>query len=370
MSKRAKVLVAMSGGVDSSVTALLLKRAGYDCVGATMRLYDSIRIDCKQPTCCSLEDAEDARAVAVSLGMPFHVLDYRDAFDEQVIRRFVDEYRRGRTPNPCIFCNRFLKFELLFREAEKLGCDFVATGHYARIERGPEGAFHLRCGVDEAKDQSYVLYMLGQRELAHVLLPLGGLTKARVREIAQENGLVNAEKGESQDICFVPDGDYASFLMREGLESVPGDIVDGAGHVLGQHKGIIHYTIGQRKGLGVALGRPAYVTGIDSATNRVTVGFADELDLPAFRVEDLKWTADTAPTAPYEVMVRTHYHAERVPACVTPDGRGAALVRVSAPLRAVAPGQAAVFYVGDELVGGGTIASRCPAEHAELRSPR
>ncbi len=361
MSNKAKVLVAMSGGVDSSVTALLLKRAGYDCIGATMRLYDSIRIDCKQPTCCSLEDTEDARAVASALDLPFHVLDYRDSFDEQVIRRFVDEYRQGRTPNPCIFCNRFLKFERLLQEAQKLGCDFVATGHYARVECDEAGIRHLRCGVDESKDQSYVLYMLGQEELSHVLLPLGGLTKARVREIAQENGLVNAKKGESQDICFVPDGDYAAFLAREGVESAPGDILDSAGNVLGQHDGIIHYTIGQRKGLGVALGKPAYVTAIDAAANTVTIGPLEELEVPAFRVEGVVWTAGNAPAAPYEVTVRTHYHAKRVPALVSAEGPKSALVRVSAPLRAVAPGQAAVFYVGDEVVGGGTIASRCSA---------
>lgn len=351
---KGRVLVAMSGGVDSSTTALLLQRAGYECVGATMRLYDSIRIDCKQPTCCSLEDAEDARAVAALLGMPFHVIDYREAFDGQVIRRFVDEYARGRTPNPCILCNRHLKFDLLFRKADELGCEYIATGHYARVERDGRGAFHLRCGADPRKDQSYVLYMLGQHGLSRLLLPLGGLEKAQVRRIAGEAGLVNARKGESQDICFVPDGDYAAFLEHEGVPAVPGDFLDASGQVVGRHRGVFHYTVGQRKGLGLAMGHPVYVTSIDAAANTVTVGPREALAVRAFTVDDVLWTAPAPPAGPFEAEVRTHYHGPRIPARIQPAG-AAARVEPLGPLYAAAPGQAAVFYRGDEVLGGGTI---------------
>ena len=354
MSSKGTVLVAMSGGVDSSVTALLLQRAGYTCVGATMRLYDGIRIDCKQPTCCSLEDAEDARHVAEGLGMPFHVLDCRDEFDANVICRFVDEYACGRTPNPCILCNRHLKFGKLFEKAAELGCEYIATGHYARVEQDGSGRFHLRCGIDPKKDQSYVLYTLEQRQLAHLLLPLGSLEKAEVRRIAEENGLVNARKRESQDICFIPDGDYAAFLEREGVASKPGPFVDQAGKVVGEHRGIIHYTIGERKGLGIALGAPAYVTRIDAATNTVAVGPKAALEVAEFWVDDVIWTAGQTPEAPFEVEVRTHYHARRIPVRVHPQADRARVEPLS-PLGAVAPGQAAVFYSGDDVVGGGTI---------------
>lgn len=352
--ERGRVLVAMSGGVDSSVTATLLQQQGYECVGVTMRLYDSIRIDCKQPTCCSLEDAEDARAVATRLGMPFQVLDYRDAFDRQVIRRFVDEYAHGRTPNPCILCNRHLKFDLLFDEADRLGCRYVATGHYARVRRDGAGRFHLLCGVDARKDQSYVLYTLQQRHLARLLLPLGGLVKSEVRRIAEGNGLVNAQKRESQDICFVPDGDYAAFLQHEGVESAPGDFLDQEGAVVGTHEGVFRYTVGQRKGLGLALGQPVYVTGIDAQANTVTVGPEEALRVDAFEVEDAVWTADTAPAGPVEAQVRIHYHASRVPVRIWPEGTRAR-VEALGDIRAAAPGQAAVFYQDDEVLGGGTI---------------
>ena len=350
-----RVLVAMSGGVDSSVSALLLQQAGYECVGATMRLYDGIRIDCAQPTCCSLDDMEDARQVAARLGMRFEVLDFRDAFDTQVIGRFVDEYARGRTPNPCILCNRHLKFDRLLRTAREMGCDYLATGHYARVERDADGAFHLRCGIDPKKDQSYVLYTLGQRELAHLLLPLGGLSKMDVRRIAEENGLVNARKHESQDICFVPDGDYAAFLEREGVESAPGDFVDGEGRVVGRHRGIVHYTIGQRKGLGIAMGYPAYVTSIDAAENTVAIGPLEALASTEFSVEDTVWTSGVVPAEPVEAEVRIHYHAHRVPVSIHAQSPDCARIKVQGELRAVAPGQAAVFYQGAEVIGGGTI---------------
>jgi len=354
MDTKGTVLVAMSGGVDSSVTALLLQRAGYTCVGATMRLYDGIRIACDQPTCCSLDDVQDARRIAESLGMPFYVLDYRDAFEADVIGRFVDEYACGRTPNPCILCNRHLKFGKLFQKAAELGCDYIATGHYARVEQDAAGSFHLRCGIDPKKDQSYVLYTLEQKQLARLLLPLGSLEKAEVRRIAEENGLVNARKNESQDICFIPDGDYAAFLEREGVASEPGPFVDQAGTVVGTHRGVIHYTIGQRKGLGIALGEPAYVTRIDAAANTVEIGPKAALEVAQFWVDDVVWTSGHTPETPFEVEVRTHYHARRIPVRVHPQG-ARALAEPLSPLGAVAPGQAAVFYSGDEVVGGGTI---------------
>lgn len=352
---KGKVLVAMSGGVDSSVAALLLQQAGYECVGVTMHLYDSIRINCNKPTCCSVDDVEDARKVAARLGIPFEVLDYRDEFEAQVIDRFASEYARGRTPNPCILCNRHLKFDHLLQAAQDMGCDFMATGHYARVGRGGDGLFHLRCGLDPRKDQSYVLYTLEQRHLARLLLPLGGLEKPGVRRIAEENGLVNARKRESQDICFVPDGNYAGFLAWRGVESPAGDFVDARGHVLGRHEGIVHYTIGQRKGLGMALGYPAYVTRIDAAANTVEVGPREALAVGEFQVEDAVWTASMPPAGPLGAEVRTHYHAPRVPVRIYPLPTGARVEALGA-LRAVAPGQAAVFYRGDEVVGGGTIA--------------
>jgi len=351
---KGKVLVAMSGGVDSSVTALLLQQAGYDCIGVTMRLYDSIRINCNKPTCCSIDDVEDARKVAARLGMPFEVLDCRDEFEEKVIDRFAGEYARGRTPNPCILCNRHLKFDHLLQAADSMGCDFMATGHYARVECDAGGRFHLRCGIDPKKDQSYVLYMLDQRHLSRLLLPLGGLEKQEVRRIAAENGLVNARKRESQDICFVPDGDYAGFLAWRGVESQAGDFLDGEGNVVGTHEGIVHYTIGQRKGLGIAMGYPAYVTAIDARANTVTIGPREALAVTAFDVADAVWTASVEPTAPLKAEVRIHYHARRVPVRIVP-GDGGAHVEALGELRAIAPGQAAVFYQGDEVVGGGTI---------------
>ena len=351
---KGKVLVAMSGGVDSSVTALLLQRAGYECVGATMRLYDSIRINCNKPTCCSVDDVEDARKVADKLGMPFTVLDYRDEFESQVIDRFVDEYAHGRTPNPCILCNRHLKFDHLWHAAERMGCDFMATGHYAQVDRDGEGVYHLRCGLDPKKDQSYVLYTLSQRHLSHLLLPLGGLQKTEVRRIAEENGLVNARKRESQDICFVPDGDYAGFLEFRGVTAKPGAFLDGDGAVVGEHRGIFHYTIGQRKGLGLAMGAPVYVTHIDAQENTVTVGPREALAVREFSVDDMVWTADAVPADAVEAEVRTHYHARRVPVRIYAQGDGARVEAVG-ELGAIAPGQAAVFYQGDEVIGGGTI---------------
>ena len=273
-----KVLVAMSGGVDSSVAAKLLTDAGYDCVGCMMKLYDNEDAGIpKGHTCCSLDDAEDARSVARRLGFPFYVFNLKDKFAACVIDRFVDAYEHGVTPNPCIDCNRYLKFDKLFERADILGCRYIATGHYARVERAGE-KYVLKKALDETKDQSYVLYDLTQEKLARVKFPLGTFRKTDAREIAAEAGLCNARKHDSQDICFVPDGDYAKIIAaRTGKEPQPGPFLDLNGNVVGTHRGIIHYTIGQRRGLGIAAEAPLYVCGIDVPNNEVVLGRNEDL---------------------------------------------------------------------------------------------
>ena len=273
-----KALIAMSGGVDSSVAAHLMAEKGYDCIGCTMKLYSSSLLPEKaEKTCCSLDDVEDARSVACRLGMPYYVFNLTDTFQERVIDPFICSYMAGRTPNPCIDCNRFLKFEKLYERANALSCEAVATGHYARIT-SENGQFFLKKAADPAKDQSYVLYSLTQKELRRTLFPLGGLSKQETRALAEEHGFLNAGKADSQDICFVPDGDYASFIERSTGNTFPeGNFIDRTGKVLGRHRGIIHYTIGQRRGLGIAAGYPVYVTGINAERNEVVLG--EERDL-------------------------------------------------------------------------------------------
>ena len=268
-------LIAMSGGVDSSVAAWRMVQAGYSCVGATMRLYENEDLAAPRVgTCCSLEDVEDARAVAAKIGIPYYVFNFKEDFSGQVMDRFVSAYEQGITPNPCIDCNRYLKFDRMYRRARELGLSCVVTGHYARICRGENGRWLLKKGPDPGKDQSYVLYAMTQEQLAHTQFPLGELTKEQVRAIALEQGFVNAKKHDSQDICFVPDGDYAAFICRRtGRDYPEGDFIDPEGNVLGRHRGIIHYTIGQRRGLGVSGGRPLYVKEIRPEDN--TVGLAD-----------------------------------------------------------------------------------------------
>ena len=353
-----KALVGMSGGVDSSVAVLLMLRSGYTCIGATMRLYNNEDIGLEESrTCCSLEDVEDARSVARRLGIPHYVFNFRDDFEENVISRFVQEYERGLTPNPCIDCNRYLKFDHLLRRALELECDCVVTGHYARIRQDAEtGRYLLLTAADADKDQTYFLYTLTQHQLAHTQFPLGELTKTQVRQLAQENGLVTARKRDSQDICFVPDGDYVAFLERyTGKHYPPGDFLDQNGQVVGRHHGAVGYTLGQRKGLGLAMGAPVYVCAKDMQRNTVTVGPGEALFSPALLAGDWNWSPFPTLTAPMRVTVKTRHSQFEQAATVYPEENGFARVEFDQPQRAVTPGQAVVLYDGDMVVGGGTI---------------
>jgi tRNA-specific 2-thiouridylase len=355
-----RVLVAMSGGVDSSVAAALLVERGFSVVGVAMRLAPDIPVarPGQRGTCCSHEDFEDARRVAEQLRFPFYVVDLRADFGRQVIEYFVTEYLRARTPNPCVMCNREIKFDRLWDRARAIQADFIATGHYARIERDRDGELHLLRAVDQAKDQSYFLFHLGQRELVRTLFPLGELTKTEVRERARVLGLINADKPESQEICFVPDGDYAGFVERsvsaDRLRA--GKIVDGAGRVLNTHPGIHRFTVGQRRGLGISAGEPLYVHKIDSETAEVRVGARSGLvaaGLIATRVSLARLTP--APGGEFEAEVKVRYRHPGIPARVRLLGPDEAEVRFHNGGPGVTPGQACVFYRGDEVIGGGFI---------------
>lgn len=335
----------MSGGVDSAVTAALIKSAGYDCVGATMKLYGK---------CFSEKDAKDAEQVAKSLGFSHSVFDLGNDFEKYVISNFVNTYIDGATPNPCIECNRYIKFRALLDIAKELGCDYIATGHYARVEKDG-GRYLLKKGVDESKDQSYVLYSLTQEELSRTLLPLGGLTKAKVRSIATDMGFVSADKKESQDICFVPDGDYASFIERfSGKRFKKGNFVDKEGNVLGTHGGIIRYTIGQRKGLGLALPQPMYVCDKRTVDNTVVLATNEELFEKELTATDFNWIAPPS-EKPFKATVKTRYRAQAANATVTPLENGDVKVVFDTPQRAITRGQAAVIYDNDTVIGGGKI---------------
>lgn len=355
-----KVLVAMSGGVDSSVAAYLLQQQGYACIGVTMRLYENETAGIPRGhTCCSLDDVEDARAVAYDLGMPYYVLNFAEEFDEKVIRKFVQVYQNGGTPNPCIDCNRYLKFDHLLNRARELGCDYIATGHYVQRWQDENGRWGLRKNDDPGKDQSYVLYSLTQDQLAHTLFPLGGMHKDAVRAIAEEQGLCNARKHDSQDICFVPDGDYAAFVERHtGCPCPPGDILDEAGRVVGRHRGYIRYTVGQRRGLGIAAPQPLYVRGVCPARNTVTVAGAGALYTDTVDARELNWIAcDALGERPVRLLAKLRYRQPARRATAWQTGPDTLRVRFDEPQRAPAPGQALVLYDGGTVVGGGVLFS-------------
>lgn len=353
-----KALIAMSGGVDSSVAAYLTQQAGFQCTGATMRLFDnSILGQDQESTCCSLDDVEDARSVARRLGFPFYVFNFKDDFEEKVIRKFIHCYECGATPNPCIDCNRYLKFDHLLRRGCELGCDYVVTGHYARIRQDEAtGRYLLYKATDLSKDQSYVLYSLTQEQLAHTRFPLGEMTKAEARTIAEEQGFINARKHDSQDICFVPDGDYVAFMERyTGKKYTPGDYLDLQGNVVGQHKGAVSYTLGQRKGLNLAMGTPVYVCAKDMEQNTVTVGPNEALFSTTLRATDWNWFPFPTLSEPVRVSAKARYNQPPQPATVYPEENGFARVVFDEPQRALTPGQAVVLYDGEMVVGGGTI---------------
>ena len=354
---RQRALIAMSGGVDSSVAAYLMQQAGFDCTGVTMRLTRKEALgQSGTQTCCSEKDIEDAAEVAFALGMPYEVLDFTVDFREKIIQKFIQVYEAGGTPNPCIDCNKYMKFNHLLNWAQEHEIQYVVTGHYARVEQDPDtGRWLLKKGLEEGKDQSYVLYNLTQQQLARVRLPLGGLHKAQVRRIAEERGFINAHKQDSQDICFVPDGDYARFMEDFTGKTYPaGDFLDESGKVVGTHQGAVRYTLGQRKGLGLAMGAPVYVCGKDMQANTVTVGPESALFDRIVYAEDVNWIAIPELTEPLQVTARTRYHQTEQTATVYPAENGFRL-EFDQPQRAPTPGQAVVLYQGDVVLGGGTI---------------
>lgn len=349
-----KALIAMSGGVDSSVAAFLMKEAGYDCIGVTMKLYDNEDIGMDQEkTCCSLSDIEDARSVAVKLGIPYYVFNFKADFKEKVIDPFIDSYRCGMTPNPCIECNRHLKFTQLHQKARELQCDVVVTGHYARITKDEQG-YHLLKGKDAAKDQSYVLYSLTQEQLAHTCFPLGEYTKEEIRRMAEEQGFFNAGKKDSQDICFIPDGDYRRFIEETtGQKSTPGNFVDQEGNVLGIHKGYYCYTIGQRRGLGISAPQSLYVVEIRPEKNEVVLGSNEDLFHSHLTADYFNWIEQVGPDEIIKARIRYHQTEKEATVRVLEDNR--VEVDFLEPQRAITKGQAVVLYRGDAVAGGGRI---------------
>lgn len=357
MASKGKVLMAMSGGVDSSTAAVKLLSEGYELLGITMHLFcPDPDIQVKGGTCCSLDDIADAKRVAHSLGFEHYTLNFAEQFKDKVIERFCSAYEQGRTPNPCIDCNRYLKFALLQQRLREFGCDYVATGHYARRVELPDGSFGLARGADATKDQSYVLYHLNQDTLAHMLFPLGDMTKTQTRALAAENGLVNADKDESQDICFVPDGDYARFIEDyRGHAFEPGDVVDTSGAVLGQHKGLIRYTIGQRKGLNLGGGQdPLYVVGKNAQSNTLVVGRGSDLLSRQVAACDVNLVSGKAWEGERAVQAKIGYRMAATAAHARMVG-DTLCVEFEEPVRAVSPGQSLVIYDGDLVLGGGTI---------------
>lgn len=353
-----RVVVAMSGGVDSAVAAALLKEQGYDTIGVTLKTWKDGQCESKDPrNCCSLQGVEDARTVAAQLDIPFYVLNVADEFEQDVIQYFCDEYARGRTPNPCVVCNEKIKFSTLLERVSNIEMDYLATGHYTRVEQDAGGKrYRLMEAADEAKDQSYFLFNLTQRELARVLFPVGGMTKGGTREKARELGLKVAEKEDSVEICFIQNNDFRSFLRKKlSGRFAPGPILDTEGRELGQHEGICFYTVGQRSGLGISSTKPLYIKKVDAGQNAIIVGEREEVRSQEFMVERVNWV-NPLPDSLAEVLVKIRYRFPKTPARIEilPDRK--ARLAFHEPQQAVTPGQAAVFYLGREVLGGGWIA--------------